>query len=272
MSLRRICLSALAARTPPQRPPGPPSWLPAMSCAPRGPAGPACCPGRVAGNLLPAGGRLHEGQPCPPGAGQAVGLAEAVAPAHGPRSVCASLLFLWVPLWSLSWGEAGRAEREGLGGDGCRSPPTSHLPPLALRTRSLLLLAGTGPAWPSDPRPGSRSACVYRSNSSGRPPLAPRPLPESCGGAPSGSGRLESPRAPPPPGPPESQGARRPPRKRARRDPPSLAPARGRSGPARAGAEAVGPAQGGRQEPGPSGRPAAPEEQARAGVAVPLAV
>lgn len=70
-------------------------------------------------------------------------------------SLCISSLSLGASPESVSWGEAGRAEREGLGG-GCWSPSTSHLPPLALRTRLLLLLAGTGPAWPSDPRPGSR--------------------------------------------------------------------------------------------------------------------
>lgn len=37
------------------------------------------------------------------------------------------------------------------------SAHTSHLPTLALGTWSLLSLAGTGPSWPSDPRPGSGS-------------------------------------------------------------------------------------------------------------------
>lgn len=141
-------------------------------------------------------------------------------------SLCISSVSLGASPEPVSWGEAGRAEREGLGGDGCWSPPTSHLPPLALRTRSLLLLAGTGPAWPSDLRPGSRELPLSVAPIHPDAHLWPRgPFLNLAG--PSGvrmAGEPEGQVLPRSEGPSswatESQGARRPPRKRARRDPP----------------------------------------------------
>lgn len=95
-----------------------------------------------------------------------------------------------------------------------------------------------------------------------------------------------APRVPPPwdtckPGPPRSQGVRRTSQEESQTAPPSLAPARARSGPTRAGAEAICacPAVGQSvqhseavRSTGQSGQPgrAAPKEQARAGVAATL--
>lgn len=164
------------------------------------------------------------------------------------------------------------------GGTGCWSPHTSHLPTLALGSWSLLSLAGTGPSWPSDPRPGSGShfhlsispvhlaTCLW--------PLSPF---LNLGMRPQGTGWLAGPEGrliqclgnPSPwdtcnPGPPRSQAdfpGREP-------DgtplPPSPAPAGARSGPRPGrsrgrlhvfGRWRVCPAQGGRQERGPE-RPA----------------
>lgn len=123
---------------------------------------------------------------------------------------------------NLMFREGGPGPGRGSGRMGCWSPHTSHLPTLALGTWSLLSLAGTGPSWPSDPRPGSGShlhlsispvhlATCLR-------PLGPFP---NLGVPPQGTeslagpeGRLlrclgdPSPRDTCNPGPPRSQGAR----------------------------------------------------------------
>lgn len=137
--------------------------------------------------------------------------------------------------------------------------------------------------------PGAASTC--RSNSSGHPPPAPRPLrnlraplrgqhgwqargltPPMLGGDP-----------PPPwdackPGPPKSQGAERTSQEESQTGPPEPSPSTSKVRPKPTQSPGClrasgGPAQGGRQERGPErwpGRAAAPKEQARAGVAVPL--
>ena len=121
---------------------------------------------------------------------------------------------------------------------GCWSPHTSHLPTLALGTWSLLSLAGTGPSWPSDPRPGSGShlhlsispvhlATCLR-------PLGPFP---NLGVPPQGTeslagpeGRLlrclgdPSPRDTCNPGPPRSQGARQTSQEESQTGPPHPTP------------------------------------------------
>lgn len=212
---------------------------------------------------------------------------------HGPNPVCSiSSLSLGASPEPASWDEADFAEREGHGWMDCWSPHTSHLPTLALGTWSLLSMVGTGPSWPSDSRPGSREL-----------PLSTAPIHlNTClfpflnlGVPPQGSEWLEglrrnsssAPRVPPPwdtckPGPPRSQGARRTFQEESQTAPPSPAPARARSGPTRAGAEAicaclaVGPSVQHREtvrSKGPSGQPgraAAPKEQARAGAAATL--
>lgn len=185
-------------------------------------------------------------------------------------------------------------------GDGLLEPQTSHLPTLALGTWSRLSPAGTGPSWPSDPRPGPEAACISLSSSSCRLPWPPSPF-LNLGVPLRGQDGWQGPRGdsssawgtlllgtPVIQGHPGAREPGQPPRKRARRDSPpplpgpgSPAPAQARSGP-RAGrsrgctCSAAGPSvqhrEAGRSE-GPSGRPgwaAAPKEQARAGVAASL--
>lgn len=230
----------------------------------------------------------------PPGAGWAVGPVWARGSCPTVQIQFApSLLFLWVPPQSLPPGMKLTLQRgRGRGWMGCWSPHTSHLSTLALGTWSLLSLVGTGPSWPSDPRPGSQKLPLFTGpvhlDTHFWPPLPFRNL----GVPPQGSEWLVGRGGTPPVlreclllGTPVNQGhpgAREPgglPRKRARRHPPSPAPARARSGPTRAGAEAicaclaVGPSVQHREavrSKSPSGQPgraAAPKEQARAGVA-----
>lgn len=173
--------------------------------------------------MLPAGDRLHEGQPQPTwsGAGSGAGEARGACPRSSP-GCCISSLSLGSSPEPVSWDGASSAEREGLGDRGCWSPHTSHLPTLALRTRSLLLLAGTGPSWLSDPRPGSQELPLSITPVHLDTHLWPLGLFLNLVVLPQGSEWLaglrghssSAQRAPPSwdpckPGPPKSQGARR---------------------------------------------------------------
>lgn len=185
-------------------------------------------------------------------------------------------------------------------GDGLLEPPLLSSAYSCSWDLVTVSLAGTGPSWPPDPRPGSGSrrhpsispvhlaACLW--------PLSPF----LNLGVPLGTERLAGPRAnsssawgtlllgrPVIQGHPGARELGRPPRKRARPDPPPPAPSpaqpstskvRPMTGqeqrpPAYVGCWSVCPAQGGRQERGPEW-PArlgsSPEEQARAGVAATL--
>lgn len=215
---------------------------------------------------------------------------------HGPNPVCSiSSLSLGASSEPSSWDEADIAKGRGHGWMGCWSPHTSHLSTLALGTWSLLSLVGTGPSWPSDPRPGSWKLPLFTGPVHLDTRLWPL-LPFRNLGVPTQGSEWLAGRGGTPPvlreslllGTPVNQGhpgAREPgglPRKRARRHPPSPAPARARSGPTRAGAEAicaclaVGPSVQHREavrSKSPSdqpGRAAAPKEQARAGAAANL--
>lgn len=253
-----------------------------------GPAGPAwrLCPrlwelaASQQGPGCPWGGRS------PPGAGPAPG-SRPVARAR----LAASLLFLWVLPRARVLGRSSQCREGGPWGDGL--PDSPHLSSAGSCSWDLVaaLTGGHRAVLAIRPKarvPGAASTC--RSDASGHPPLAPRPLLSlgvplrvSTAGRPEGrllqcwGGTLLL-------GMPVNQGHPRarepsgPPRKRARWDPPQAQPQH-EQGQTRPGPEprplraSGGPAQGGRQERGPKRRPgraAAPEEQARAGAAVPL--
>lgn len=251
----------------------------------------------LAPQAVSVGTRCQQETGCPPGIGQAVGpvRARGLMP-HGPvLASFISSLSLGASPEPGSGDEVGVQRGRAMGGRVAGAPT-----PLIC----LFLFLGPGHCshWLAQGHPGHQTpgqgleaTSIYLSNSSCRLPLAPQPLPESWR-PPQGTEWLAGPEGqllqglgdPPPwdtcnPGSPRSQGARLTSQEESWTGPPKPHPSTSKVRPKTgtgAGAACIRPAAGpsvqhseaGRSE-GLSGRPgwaAAPEEQARAGVAAAL--